>query len=229
MKIAVIGDIHGRNSWEKIVSKDYDKIVFIGDYVDSYEIKPIAQLENLQKIKKFKEENENVILLLGNHDYHYLFDEIRYSGYQIDYKKEFQDIFKEMLDNNLIQASWYYNDVLFTHAGVTDTWIKSTGYEGDLKDIKSISEYINDLLINYNGEFHFKDRFFNNPYGNDIFQSPIWIRPQSLLIDRLKFRQVVGHTSVDEIEIEDYIAFIDSLKNDNYLEIDNNKFKPTKI
>ena len=37
MKTVIIGDIHGRISWEKIVEKenDADRFIFVGDYFDT--------------------------------------------------------------------------------------------------------------------------------------------------------------------------------------------------
>ena len=71
MKITAIGDIHGRNIWKDIVEKesDSDKIVFVGDYVDTYDnISPGQQVKNFEEILEFKKTNPNkVTLLLGNH------------------------------------------------------------------------------------------------------------------------------------------------------------------
>jgi predicted phosphodiesterase len=49
MKIASIGDIHGRNYWKifKSVKDQYDKIIFIGDYVDSFNIDDNLIIKNL--------------------------------------------------------------------------------------------------------------------------------------------------------------------------------------
>ena len=89
MKIIALGDTHGRNYWQHIVSKnaDADKFVFIGDYFDSKEdISPESQILNFERIIEFKKSNhDKVILLFGNHDYHYT-DNVpiknKYSCYQ---------------------------------------------------------------------------------------------------------------------------------------------------
>ena len=85
-KITIIGDIHGRTIWEKIVEKenDSDLFIFLGDYFDSYDnLTPGTEINNFKKILKFKNENPHkVILLLGNHDLHYIIDE-RWSRYSI--------------------------------------------------------------------------------------------------------------------------------------------------
>ena len=78
MKIITIGDIHGEKSWSKHLDKNYlisnfDKIVFIGDYVDSFYLKDHEIYETLLEIIEFKKTYpDNIVLLFGNHDIQYL-------------------------------------------------------------------------------------------------------------------------------------------------------------
>ena len=73
MRYITIGDIHGRDDWQAINIRNYDKIIFIGDYVDSFEKSDFAILENLKKIISLKKRHpDKVVLLLGNHDVQYL-------------------------------------------------------------------------------------------------------------------------------------------------------------
>ena len=52
MKTVVIGDVHGRSLWKLIVNQeqDADRIIFIGDYFDSFDIKGEEQLNNFLDI-----------------------------------------------------------------------------------------------------------------------------------------------------------------------------------
>ena len=44
-KILIIPDVHGRQFWKKAVgSGDYDKVVFLGDYLDPYPDERIGEL-----------------------------------------------------------------------------------------------------------------------------------------------------------------------------------------
>lgn len=75
MKVLILGDIHGRKVWKEIIEKENaDKIIFLGDYVSTHDgISEEEQIENLEEILSFKEENpEKVILLRGNHDVQHL-------------------------------------------------------------------------------------------------------------------------------------------------------------
>ena len=74
-KILVIPDVHGREFWRK--AKDFKgNIVFLGDYLDPYPSEHIdmekAMTEFLD-IMDWAKKNEKVHLLLGNHDWHYIY------------------------------------------------------------------------------------------------------------------------------------------------------------
>ena len=73
--IIAIGDIHGSAKWRDIVEENNDAtVVFLGDYLDPYG--PYNRddiLNNLAEIIEYKRNNmQRVILLLGNHDLHYI-------------------------------------------------------------------------------------------------------------------------------------------------------------
>lgn len=218
MKIIGIGDIHGRSDWKQIISieHDYDKVVFIGDYFDSFDILPHDQLSNFYKILEFKEQNpDKVVLLLGNHDYHYISNPPeRYSGYNEMWESDFRIALNKGLREDLIQLCYLYKNYLFTHAGVTNKW--ATGI-----DVNNLEKEINDILIYEPWKLRFQGF---DPYGDDITQSPMWVRPNSLKKDYIRnYIHVVGHTQqMKEIQIKKHAIFIDSLINKNYLVIENN-------
>ena len=223
-KIIVISDIHGRTDWKDIVNKTtFTKCVFIGDYFDSFDIQPQQQKSNFLDIIKFKEENpDRVILLLGNHDYHYLSGiKETYSGYQMWQKTDIGEMLDNAVKNGLIQMCFKYNNYLFTHAGITKTWLKNTNYD----DITPIDEYINALFKRNLKYFKFTSGINHSNYGDDICQSPIWVRPNSLLKDGVDdFIQIVGHTEKEKITIlEDRIYLTDTMETSGeFLSIENN-------
>lgn len=237
--LIAIGDTHGRDNWKKIINQhidDVDKFVFVGDYFDSFDIGPEQQMSNFLDIIEFKKNNiEKVDLLIGNHDFHYLYIDgsiKQYSGYQ-----ELRDFdIHHLLDENkkYLQLATQYNDeYLFTHAGVTQTWASLVGIDPTLP-IPELVVQLNDVL-----EFQPKKLDFNSgidrysdPYGNNHFQSPIWVRPPSLTFDGLEnVFQVVGHTGQSTIMTKfEGFAFIDTMERDEYLIIDDeNKLITGKI
>jgi len=68
MKIISVGDLHGNNIWKTIDPELYDKIIFVGDYTDSFHLTDSAILDNLLDLIEFKKSYpDKVFLLLGNH------------------------------------------------------------------------------------------------------------------------------------------------------------------
>lgn len=124
MRTAIIPDVHGRPFWRKIKEKinDVDKVIFLGDYLDPYGYEGITSesaIEEFKEIIQFKVDNpDKVILLLGNHDCAYCYDFGSASRY--DYANE--ELIKEIFENfkSLFQLKYFSEDILYTHAGVTN-------------------------------------------------------------------------------------------------------------
>lgn len=230
MKIIVLGDTHGHDDWKKIVEKESDanKIIFIGDYWDSFDRKFYQQHDNYLDIIEYKRANPTkVILLFGNHDYHYhpAITEV-YSGYQPTSKQVITILLNDALNEDLFKMCHKEGNVLFSHAGITSTWLQHMG----LTESPNVDEAINDL-------FKYKPQSFQfygwDPYGDDVTQSPIWVRPRSLKIDGVPgWRQVVGHTRMRQIDLsDDRFAFIDAIedRSGQYLIINDGKFEIGKV
>lgn len=235
-KLVVIGDIHGRAVWRKIVddNPDADKFIFLGDYFDSYEKKyyPSKQLFNFEQILKLQEElgKDKVVLLLGNHDYHYLNNREKYSGYNQTTYFDANPLLKENYRNGNIKIFHIENDILFSHAGFTDYWLKNISFPNTLEEINDI-ELFDFRTLEWNMECGY------DTYGDTKSNSPIWVRPDSLRKYKLEgYKQVVGHTWFPESEIEnmkysgdnDGIYLVDCLPH-HYLIIENNEFKYVEI
>jgi metallophosphoesterase superfamily enzyme len=79
-----LGDTHGRDFWKEVIDEESpDRVIPIGDYFDSKEgISCKLQIHNFLEIAGYKRQStKEVILLLGNHNFHYLKGVTdRYSG-----------------------------------------------------------------------------------------------------------------------------------------------------
>jgi hypothetical protein len=185
MNVIAIGDIHGKSVWEKFKNLQFDKFIFIGDYFDSFDIPPDEQVRNFQNITDWAREDDRVELLIGNHDFHYIVNDPleQYSGFQT--KKA--ALYRHLLEDNkdLLKMAVEIDGVLYSHAGVTEVWANRFG-------IKKADD-INRLPLK---AFYFEGR---DPYGDDVTQSPIWVRPYSLLTNYWHPKQVVGHTRVESL------------------------------
>jgi hypothetical protein len=221
-KWIAIGDSHGRRTWKSIVEKhidEVDRIIFVGDYFDSFNIPMLDQIRNFSEILKLKRENpDKIVLLLGNHDYHYLSIGETYSGFNSTYAMGIEhDYLKPNLD--LFKICHREGEFLFSHAGFTRTWVK------DLKiNIDNIDSEVNDFWKYKQHVFGWrrnpakKMSAYTDHYGDDIWQGPLWVRPNSLDADKIKgYVQVVGHTEGDKIKYKNNVYYIDALEKGYYL------------
>lgn len=123
-KTIAIGDIHGRDNWKKIVEEHpNDRIVFLGDYCDPYDnISNYNVLNNLLDIIGLKtKRNDDVILLLGNHDMHYIYNSFPLGS---RYNKDISELVKCLFEDwrGYFQLAYQEGDTLYTHAGVSARW-----------------------------------------------------------------------------------------------------------
>jgi len=117
-KTIFIGDIHGRDIWKHIVAKENpDRVVFIADYFDSFNISTVEQLHNFKEIIEYKETSDKeVILLIGNHDYHYYPGGEIYSGYQHGAAPAIRQLLEE--NKHHLQMCYQLDNILCSHAGI---------------------------------------------------------------------------------------------------------------
>lgn len=224
MKILIISDVHGTSNWKNDIVKyenQYDHIIFMGDYFDNYKLayKGMKALENFQDICKFARENKNVRLLIGNHDYdnYILFGNC--SGFQKDY---FSIYHNELLKNiDLLDIAVKFDDYVFSHGGFSKTWLdKLINFDFNFITKENWNKLSSIDKTNYIFHKQFEDdvkgigewfTFFEcdmSNCGENQYQSPLWLRPSTLLEHSAFEKQVVGHT---EYCIDEYVA----LKKDN--------------
>lgn len=222
-RIIAIGDTHGRDTWKKIVEQEIHvtKEIFIGDYWDSFDISYPNQLRNFMEILDYKRFNpERVVLLIGNHDFHYIPEmSEQYSGYQYEHAPAISTIFTNAIKDGLLQMCHEQDGFLFTHAGVTLPWCNK--YEINPFQIQ------NDIngLFKHNPEAFKFHRLDGSGYGEHEEQSPIWVRPDSLIGNAIEgYTQVVGHTHQRGVQKKKNLFLIDTLDTeDEYLVIEDGK------
>ena len=221
-KAIILGDIHGRDIWKKIIQNelDFDLVIFVGDYFDSFDIDIMTQMHNFRDIIAFRNENPGkVITLLGNHDFHYTSGCIgSYSGFDYstfyNMKLELDTLIKE----GVLLIAHQIGNLLFTHAGVTKTWCDENKIDTD-----DLVNSLNNHLIYKPTVFNFRSGKNRSAYGDDITQGPLWVRPNSLLDDGLDYIHVIGHTAgvsirTDIVDNRGYVN-IDCIEYGNYLEL----------
>lgn len=221
MKYNLIGDIHGRTTWQHLVREDAINI-FLGDYLDPYADEGFSPGEeeyaNLQSIIRYKQQHPETVLLLGNHDLHYLWHE-HYSRHNAAYAERFAELLRQHL--HFFQAAYAIGDrILVTHAGVTRPWCELAGIEPNLSAAALAEAICQHMTATEQRRFFTVDCTFDaDDYcGMSATASPLWVRPQTLikygeLLDdqQRPIIQVVGHTQVREVMSILPFYFVDCL------------------
>ena len=232
-KTIILGDTHGRSKWKEIVNtNDFDRLILIGDYFDSWDITAEEQVKNFLDIVEYKKTGgKEVIMLIGNHDHHY-FPEIGNTGTS-GYQRIGRLLIEPAIDANRkhLQMAYKFDNFLCTHAGVSDIFMDSVFGDGQWT-IEEVDFMLNELFRHKPQSFTFNGR---DPYGDDKYQTPIWIRPRSLkgnsyLIRSKGITQIVGHTTQDFISEKDRgYYFIDTLgTSGEYLVVEDGKVEVKK-
>lgn len=216
MRIVSIWDIHWKDIRKKIVEKekDADKIIFMWDYLDSFTIDIETQIQNFKEIVEFKRKNpKQVVLLFGNHDFHYWSDMEQYSWYSSITKMQVKDIYKELIANYEIELMYRIENNVYSHAWISVDWLASYfdfDYEKWILEFEWTDLGELELLLIFSPS----DMYW---YWEDKYQSPIWIRPMALMNNIPEwYNMIVGHTRVHDIEIFDDLILTDCLDNNNH-------------
>ncbi len=193
-KRIVLGDPHGRYGYVKDIY-DYEKpdeVIVLGDYFDSWDIQPLHQFESFKSLLDLQESHNGLfVLLLGNHDVHYLPDwPGRCSGFGLETQGYAEPALREAIAAGHLRMVYIDSGTIYSHAGITQTWA-DTWISGDPTGL--------DTALWSPEAFRFVGADW---FGDDPRNSPVWVRPGSLASDPLvnketgePWTQVFGHTS----------------------------------
>ena len=239
----ILPDTHGRKFWKNAHKNinSFDKVIFLGDYLDPYDFENISvetAIENFKEIIDFKKQNQDkVILLLGNHDMPYYSDiyygfsswHCRHSTW---HHKEIHNLFEDNKD--LFQLAYAYGDILFTHAGVDSEWLEKTVGCTET-DIDSICSVLNNLTHDKDGLSKLY-KVTSQRGGRDKYGSCVWADVHDLMwdVDGVlvsdvttspihKYKQIFGHTLQAYYDTDGSIAFGNAVEFDNCKMVDTAK------
>lgn len=218
-KILIIPDVHGRDFWKEPIThiEEYDKVIFLGDYVDPYPDEGISREKAndiLDEVIELKRHNvDKVILLLGNHDLQYYIPMFRTRArYTSSHAWHLRDRF---VKNHAFFKLCHFEEVagktyIFSHAGIHKMW-----YDTNKEYVGEFSEdAFNRLIMSANGVDMLMDNtFFRGGYMPS--GSIVWSDVRERLGEDSKseldegYFQVFGHTMTTDPIITDTFAMID--------------------
>lgn len=219
-QVVVIGDVHGQYDafvlllrHAGLINGDLNwcggrnRLVQMGDIFDRGP-KPRQVDELLDRIQRQANSDQGeVIRLVGNHELELLMSNFLISGFGKEEAKLVRDKLKRQVLDFEVRAAYAYKGFLFTHAGVTHKLMKIFKMQLD-----ELSENNVAILTNMIFREAIKHDFFRHPIfnislhrsGTDRFGGIFWEDLDDLFasFSRSDLRQVVGHTQVDEIVLD---------------------------
>ncbi|MDR1879170.1 MAG: metallophosphoesterase [Bacteroidales bacterium] len=230
MNSIIIGDIHGSRFWKKTVEDNPNcRYVFLGDYLDPFENMDNNELtDNLKEIIQLKKDNpDNVVLLLGNHDMHYITSDMCPSlRFDLSIYEKANELF--IHNFHLFHYAYQIESCIFTHAGISHEWFVND-FQGDITN--DIAEQLNNPTEEQAKSLCLISEFFGGEEGTigGIFFAHL----QDLYEPLHGFTQIVGHNRMDEIS--EYqcehgnVIFCDALWNGQYLKMNEKEEKEIVI
>ncbi len=223
-RLVVVGDVHGQ--YEPFVTilqhaglidtqlnwtGSGDRLIQMGDILDRG---PRAEETNalLDKIQQqAARHGTEVIRLVGNHELEVLLSNFTISGLKGASADLLRDQMTAQVLNGQLRAAYSYKGFLLTHAGVTRRLYKI--FQLQLEDANAYNVAV---LTNLIFRESIKHQFFKHPIfnishsraGTDKFGGIFWEDLLDLAATQSPVWQIVGHTPVERIIIDDVSRLI---------------------
>lgn len=226
-----MGDGHCK--WKRILPavdnaiKKYnvDRIVFVGDLCDEWDIGPEVMLDSVTTLKNWTishhESNDVTIdVLIGNHDVYYLYDRntiphndgVYITGNSPGHRWELVDEMHDALlgiNGGLSVCTTVHSSdrtFILSHAGFTRRWVDELGLpvwsdDGESVDVDKLVSIVNGMMAD--GDWGHLYMVGKGRGGMSwTSPSPLWADLKELRSDPLPLvPQIVGHTPVESVEM----------------------------
>lgn len=198
----IIGDIHGDIEKAKVFlgHEPEKEHIALGDYLDSFTEPVEQQLECLKLLM-----DSNAVLLLGNHECHYLkYPLFQFAGYNFNHAQVFQDILEANIQR--FKVAYAVDGWLCTHAGV------SSQYTEQESDVTALAE-----MFNNSWELYLKHRLVDH-HAVYPYQSIFWFNFRIFVEGNLlptNIKQIFGHVENNSPIVEEEYIALDTTNNSN--------------
>ena len=206
MKVLVIPDVHLK-TWifdkaENVLkSGKADRAVCLMDMPDDWNME--FQIDRYRAIYDraiaFAKDHPDTLWCYGNHDVSYPWGQLEtgYSPYaERTVMEKLEELENSLKDSSQIKIMHRINKLLFSHAGLTEEFVKKLNR-------KLLDADIDEVLAAVNAAS--QDKLWND-------ESLLWLRALDVRRKAFraeKYRQVVGHTPVEKILEKDGMIFTD--------------------
>ena len=228
MKIITISDLHGKDIWKNINPDEYDKIIFLGDYVDApyRNITQVSELDsiysralvdpdagrsnaeiiyNLNQVIEFKNKySDKVELLLGNHDIPYVYHVKNKAMQRImmpsGYRFSIENELAKIFNDNIksFKVAHREGNIMWSHAGITPGAYRNY-FKNKIQDNFDIfADELNRAFV-LNDVDLFHISFLRK--GKSAHGSIFWADRTEWVAEEytFPFAQIVGHSQVTDI------------------------------
>ncbi len=219
-QVVVIGDVHGQYDPFVLMLRHAglidgnlnwcggrNRLIQMGDIFDRGP-KPRQVDDLLDKLQRQANASQGeVVRLVGNHELELLMSNFLISGFRKEEAKLVRDKLKRQVLDFEIRAAYSYKGYLFTHAGVTYKLMRIFKMQLDELTENNVA-----ILTNMIFREAIKHEFFRHPIfnisihrsGTDKFGGIFWEDLDDLFAScpRSELKQVVGHTQVPEIVLD---------------------------
>lgn len=195
--IVICPDIHCRDFYKPVLDIRNKPVIFLGDYLDPYNWEGFSfenGLANLEEIIEFKKKFPNqVTLLFGNHDFNYMWGFNWASRFNKKYAADAFWLFEKNFD--LFEPYKLIGDVLFTHAGISNAWVKDNS-------IQDCVEFINKEweIVKKHPFEESKSALFDCGYirgGLELYGGIFWNDLREIdKVNPVNHVQIFGHTQL---------------------------------
>lgn len=192
-----------------------DRVILLGDYFDDWYGMDTDYDDMYRYLKDLLRKNHGrVIPLIGNH-------ELSYLGYPCSgYRRNMEPVVRATVENDMRFLPCYACDgILYSHAGVTAEWLLANKVfpKHMIKyhiGPKTGAELVETEILKIEGLDAFAQA--GPARGGHGVPSPMWADMTELIADPISsFKQVVGHTPVEEITKIGNCYFCDVYSNGN--------------
>lgn len=142
METVVVGDIHGKLEVTKkflSMADDNTRVVFVGDYLDSFTESPDDQVECLLAVLQAMTSGKNVLALKGNHEISYLNPRQVCSGWKQVTQCLIDSVGKAYIEDNLLEYVWIEGGdtpILISHGGVSALHFPKDPQDISVRDVE---------------------------------------------------------------------------------------------